>query len=202
VEESPPAGTVLVLKSPTTTANLHAFAEAFPEAKYVFTHRDPYRVVVSAAAVMDAICSPFCVEGARPFADDGHRDRQTLPLVVAAATAMERFSAAHAERIVHVHYPDLLADPVAATDTAFEALALAIPTGAPERIEAFLHRQHHGHRAPPPRSYHDYGYTFDDVWAEPAMASYCSLFDVRPEPERLVEPAPKTQRRPRASAGA
>lgn len=198
----PPAGTVLVLKSPTTTSNLHAFAEAFPEAKYVFTHRDPYRVVVSSAAVMDAICTPFCVEGEPALADDGHRDRQTLSLLSAAADAMERFSAAHAERIVHVHYPDLLADPVAAIDAAFEALALPIPAGAPERIEAFLHRQRHGHRATPPSSYDDYGYTFDDVWAEPALASYCSTFNVRPEPKRLVEPALSTERRPRASAGA
>jgi hypothetical protein len=198
----PPAATVLVLKSPTTTSNLHAFAEAFPKAKYVFTHRDPYRVVVSSAAVMDAICNPLCVEGARPLAEDGRHDRQTLPLLDAAATAMERFTAAHAERIAHVHYRDLLADPVAATDAAFEALALPLPAGAPERIEAFLHRQRHGHRVAPPSSYDDYGYTFDDVWAEPALASYCSTFDVQPEPKRLVEPAPRTERRSRASAGA
>jgi hypothetical protein len=77
---------------------------------------------------------------------------------------MEHFSAAHVDRIVHVHYPDLLADPVAATDAAFEALALPIPAGAPERIEAFIHRQRHGHRVAPLSSYEDYGYTFDDVW--------------------------------------
>jgi Sulfotransferase family len=168
----------------------------------VFTHRDPYRVVLSSAAVMDAICTPFCVEGARILADDGHHDRQTLVLLTAAATAMEHFSAAHAERIVHVHYPDLLADPVATTHATFEALALPLPPGAPERIEAFLHRQRHGHRAAPLGSYDDYGYTFDDVWAEPALAAYCSTFDVQPEPKRLVEPAPRTERRPRASAGA
>ncbi|MEY2424353.1 MAG: hypothetical protein QOI95_4420 [Acidimicrobiaceae bacterium] len=187
----PPAGSVLVLKSPLTTPSLAQFAEAFPDARFVFTHRDPFRVVASMNAVVDAIASPLCVPGTRLGADDGRSERGALRTVAAAAAAMETFAATHPDRITHVHYSDLMADPVGMVTSTFARLGIDVGEDAGDRVEAFLADQRAGRSAPP--AAYEHTYAVDDVWSVPAVASYCDTFRVQRESQRLTEPLPTTR---------
>src|SRR5690242_13521724 len=53
------AGGVLVLKCPQIAHALGAFAELFPEASFVLTHRDPYRALLSTSTVLQTINQAF-----------------------------------------------------------------------------------------------------------------------------------------------
>lgn len=79
-----------------------------------------------------------------------------------------------------------MSDPIGVTEGAFEALGLRVPVGAAEHINAFLHAQR-SQREAPPASYDRHGYTRDDVWSDPAMASYRATFEVPVEARRLTE---------------
>ena len=186
--KNPPAsGSVLVLKSPMTTPSLAQFAESFPDARYVFTHRDPFRVVVSMNAVADAIASPLCVPGTRIGAEDGRTGRGALRTAAATATAMEAFAATHPDRIAaQVHYADLMTDPVGIVASTLARVGIAVDEGAVGQVDAFLARQR-AQRPAPPTGY-EHTYTVDDVWSEPAVASYCHAFGVQREMTRLVKP--------------
>lgn len=182
----PPSGSMLVLKSPLTTPELSEFAAAFPEARFVFTHRDPFRVVTSINAVADAVASPLCVRGARPGAEDGRGPRTALRIVRASAAAMVNLASTGPDRIAHVHYPDLMARPVEAVTAALTTLSLDVGEGAANRVKEFLARQR-ATRAAPPTAY-EHSYTVEDVWDDRVVASYCSTFGVEQERRRLTEP--------------
>jgi hypothetical protein len=179
-----PPGGCLVLKSPPIAAHIAAFARAFPEAHFVVTDRDPYRCVVSMAAMAHSIIEPFFVEN--PLTDDGARHRIALSWISPKLPAISEFSTARPERITHVAYPDLVADPTAVAHGVFAAAGLPTDDGLAKEIAAFLDLQRAGGRAAPPAHLPTMGYTEDVVRSEPAVRAYCRRFDVQPEAERLV----------------
>ena len=54
-------GGFLVLKAPQIARHLDAFADVFPEARFVVTDRDPFRALVSVAVLGQSIVEPFSV---------------------------------------------------------------------------------------------------------------------------------------------
>lgn len=179
----PPDG-FLVLKAPQIAAHIVAFARVFPEAHFVITDRDPYRCVVSMAAMGHGIIEPFCVDN--PLTDDGVHHRIALAWMTPKLPAIAEFSTARPERITHVAYPDLVADPAATAPGVFAAAGLSPDADLTMEIAAFLDSQRTGGRRAPPAQLPTMGYTEDDVRSAPAVRDYCERFDVRPERERLV----------------
>jgi sulfotransferase family protein len=179
-----PPGGRLVLKSPQIAAHVDSFARAFPEAHFVVTDRDPYRCVVSLAAMGHGIVAPFLVDN--PLTDDGLRDRIALAWMTPKLTAIAEFSTAQPERITHIAYPDLVANPAETAHAIFAATGLPIDDGIGRAITTFLDSQRAGGRAAPPEQLPTMGYTENDVRSEPAIRDYCQRFDVHPETERLT----------------
>lgn len=173
-----PEGGVLVLKCPQIAAQLQAFAEVFPEASFVLTHRDPYRALVSTATVLHAINQPFLSSPPRlrrdecQWLEDGN---------AAALERMRRFAEGGLACVAHLPYPDLVADGAGAFARVLRELALEVDEAFSENVAGFLERQRRGHRAAPPSSYDDFGYTHDAVLAEPRVAAYCARFGVQRE---------------------
>ena len=179
----PPDG-FLVLKAPQIAAHIAAFARAFPEAHFVITDRDPYRCVVSVATMGHGIIEPFCVDS--PLVDDGARRRITLTWMTRKLQAIGDFSAAWPERITHVAYPDVVADPAAVAHGVFDGAGFPADDELTETIGAYLDAQRAGGRLAPPADLPTMGYTEEDVRSEPAVRDYCARFNVLPERERLV----------------
>lgn len=179
----PPDG-YLVLKAPQIAAHITAFARVFPEAHFVVTDRDPYRCVVSMAAMGHGIVEPFCVDN--PLTDDGARHRIALSWISPKLPAISEFSTARPERVTHVAYPDLVADPIATAHGIFADVGLPADDGLAKKIAAYFDSQRAGGRLAPPAKLPTMGYIEEEVRAEPVVQAYCSRFDVLPEPERLV----------------
>jgi hypothetical protein len=179
-----PADGFLVLKAPQIAPHIAAFSGVFPEAHFVITHRDPYRCVVSFAAMGHGIVVPFCVEN--PLTDDGARHRIGMAWVTRQLSGITEFSSARPERVTHLAYPDVIADPAATAQGIFAATGLPADSGLTEKIAGFLHSQRAGGRLAPPAQLPTMGYTEDDVRSEPAVRGYCDQFNVLPERERLV----------------
>ena len=179
-----PPGGFLVLKSPQIAAHIAEFARVFPEAHFVITDRDPYRCVVSVAAMGHGIIDPFCVDN--PLTDDGLRRRSALSWMAPKLPAIGEFSTAWPERITHVAYPAVIADPASVAHGVYAAAGFPADDGLAERIAAYLDAQRAGGRLAPPADLPSMGYTEEDVRSEPAVRDYCDRFNVLPERERLV----------------
>jgi hypothetical protein len=179
-----PPGGRLVLKSPQIGLQIGAFAEVFPEARFVVTDRDPFRALSSLAFMGASIVEPFCVEN--PLHRRGPDDIDLLESVAAKLAAIERFSEASPERIEHVAYPALASDPADTALDLSDRLDLPPDPGHRDRIEAFLAAQRTGRRAAPPREVDAMGYDHAGVLAEPRITRYCARFGIEPERERMT----------------
>ncbi|HKY77619.1 MAG TPA: sulfotransferase, partial [Acidimicrobiia bacterium] len=179
-----PVDGCLVLKCPPVAPHVGALARVFPEAHFVVTDRDPYRCVVSLAAMCQSILEPFCVDN--PLRDDGARDRIALGWISPKLRAIGEFDTAFPERVTHVAYPDFVSSPAAVTQDIFAAAGFATDDGLGDDISAFLDAQRAGGRAAPPAELPTMGYTEDAVRSEPIVRDYCERFKVQPETARLV----------------
>ena len=179
-----PRNGFLVLKAPQIATHIAEFAGVFPEAFFVLTHRDPYRCIVSMAAMAHGIIEPFGVDN--PLTDDGMRNQIVLAWAAPKLSAIGQFHDAQPDRVTHVFYPDLIAEPAATAHGAVAAGGLPADERLAKEIAAFLDSQRAGGRLAPPAELPTMGYTEDAVRSEPSIRAYCQRFAVLPEHERLV----------------
>jgi hypothetical protein len=183
----PPEGGHLLLKCVLTTANIQRFADEFPEAGFILVHRDPFRILVSAATLSDSLYQPFLRQQPGPLHDDGLRNRALLKGLGTMLRAMVEFKEAQPGRVFSVQYSDLMSDAVSVTRSVHEHFGLEVPENLEQSTVAFLQAQRKGKRAAPPEKYSDFGYNAGTVWADPTVSEYCTVFGVQREEQRLVD---------------
>lgn len=183
----PPPRGHLVLKCVMTTMKVAAFAEVFPEASFVVTHRDPFRALVSGCATGDAICQPFLDGPPGPLHEDGRRGQEAFAAQKMVLRALMEFAESGAARCVNVRYADLMGNAVATTRSIYEGLKMRAPDDLDERIAGYLRRQRSGKRAAPPERLETFGYEADTVWSDPVVTAYCARFGVERERARMVD---------------
>jgi hypothetical protein len=111
-----------LFKAPHHNFHLEALLAAYPDARFVMTHRDPAKAVPSWASIVSAIFP----------AARGERDLHTVGREVSAhlRVGVENAIAARArlgdERFLDVHHRDLLADPMRTVRRVYEFLALEL----------------------------------------------------------------------------
>jgi hypothetical protein len=174
----------LVLKAPQIGIHLDAFADVFPEARFVVTDRDPYRALVSVAVLGQAIVEPFCA--VNPLTDLGPDSVDPAASVQNKLAAIQAFTDAQPDRIEHLAYPDLVGDPAAAVTRLLETIGVADDPDLVDRVDAFLAAQRAGRRSAPPASLDTLGYDHDEVLGRPVIAGYCARFGIEPEQQRLT----------------
>jgi hypothetical protein len=117
--ERPPE--LWLFKSPHHKFHLEALLAAYPEARFVMTHRDPTKVVPSYASLVSAIF---------PAAAAGEHDRHRLgaELTVHLRDGMAHALAARArigeDRFCDVHHRDLNRDPIGTLQRVYDFLDL------------------------------------------------------------------------------
>ncbi|MEX2256803.1 MAG: sulfotransferase [Acidimicrobiia bacterium] len=167
-----------VLKSPVHQHRLATLFSVYPDARVIQTHRDPVRVVPSAASTVAA--------------GRWLRSDSVDPLELGASIAFgmgfllngvaeQRSSGALPEdQIADLHHLDLLRDPVAAITGASERLGLPIDDALPDLVTGYLaarpQDKHGTHRY----SAADFGLDVDTIRAE--FAPYTATFGVELEP--------------------
>lgn len=183
----PSSGGHLLLKCVLTTAKIQTFADVFPEASFILTHRDPFRTLVSACTIAEGNCQPFIREQPGPVHNDGLRGRIILKGLRKMFRALMGFTKAEPTKVASVQYADLMSDAVLATRSAYDSLGIDAPEDLEERILGYLKQQRSGKRAAPPQSYGNFGYNADAVWRDPTVVEYCEFFEVPREQSRLVD---------------
>ena len=183
----PPPHGHLVLKCVMTTMKVAAFADVFPEASFVLTHRDPFRALVSSCATGDAICQPFLDAPPGPLHEDGLHGQEAFGAQKVVLRALLEFAESKSARFVNVRYADLMSDAVATTRSIYERLGMNPPEDLEESIVGYLRKQRSGRRAAPPGSLETFGYQADAVWSDPVVTEYCESFGVGRERSRMVD---------------
>ncbi len=180
-----------VVKCPDHLFALDAIRAVYPDARLIFVHRDPVKVLLSVAKLTEVLRDPFTrhldragigrQESARWFEGTAH-------MIAAGETA------GFADPITHVHYLDLVADPLATVQSVYGQLGLDMSAATAERIEAYVKARPHGGYGPRHYSFADHG--LDGGIERDKFRGYMMHFGVQPEHER------KTRGGSRRNAGA
>jgi hypothetical protein len=145
-----PAGSRFILKDPTHIVHLETVLELFPDARLIFTHRDP-------ASTLSSICSLIAHTRAI-FSDDVDPfeiGREVVEGVWPRAVerAVEIRAGLPKDRFIDVRQADLAADPIGTIRDVYAAMGFEFDEEAQASVETYRAQQesrppsHHEHRA-------------------------------------------------------
>ncbi len=177
-----PAGTPAprwVVKCPDHLFALDAIRAVYPDARLVFVHRDPVKVLLSVAKLTEVLRDPFT--------------RQTDPAAIGRQESARWFEGtAHmiaagetggfADPICHIHYLDLIADPLATVQSVYGQVDMDMTPVTAARIEALVKQQPGGGYGPRHYRFADHG--LDAGVERDKFRGYMLHFGVQPEHER------------------
>jgi hypothetical protein len=179
--KNPPLeGGFLVLKAPQIANHLAAFSAVFPEARFLVTVRDPYRVFASGRAMVGGIVDAFVTDDFEP------PDPLPIEVLERVLQSLLDFNSASPELMTTIGYPALVADPPAIAAAACAELELPDDHEFASKVETFLEAQRSGARVSPPAALPEPGLTHDEVLQRPTVAAFCNRFGVEPERTRLT----------------
>jgi hypothetical protein len=164
-----------ILKTPNHLWHLEALLAAYPDARIIWTHRDPGPVVTSLASLANAGQRPLTSRAdPRPTAEEWKRK-----CVFALGSALSYDEKAGDGWCQHVPYDDLLSNPVTTVRTLYRTFGDEVSDLHARRMEAFLEQRPQDafglHRYDPG----DFGWTYAGLAEE--FAGYTSRYRVTPE---------------------
>lgn len=165
---------VWLLKGPVHLFHLDAFAAQYPDATFVWTHRDPASVIPSVSSLQHTLHSRRCLEGSldRPAAG---------PKALAFwAEGMRRALAARERigehRFIDVWNRDVVARPVETFAALYDRLDFPFTPELEGQIADYNRRNAQGSFGEHRYTAEEYGLTTDAIRA--AFGDYCQRFDV------------------------
>ena len=172
-----------VLKSPDHIFALDALREVYPDARFVFVHRDPMKVLPSVARLTEILRQPFTRSIDRQQIGRQVSDRWELgsKLLIEAAEWLRSSS----ERAYHVRYRDLVGDPLGIMSDLYRHLGLRMSIEAEEALRRSIAERPNG-------GYGHNSYRFEDYGLNSALerkryGAYMAHF--RMQPEAINRPA-------------
>lgn len=169
-----------VLKCPDHLFALAALRRVYPGVRLVFVHRDPLKVLLSVAKLTEVLRRAF----------SRRVDRQEIGRVESArwlegADRMVQASASNEHEngpaICHIHYLDLIADPLATVGMVYRHFGMELPEAAADAVVRFT-------AARPTGGYPPHRYRFEDHGLDAArerekFRPYMDTFGLAPETE-------------------
>jgi hypothetical protein len=167
-----------VLKTPNHLWHLEALLAAYPDARIIWTHRDPGPVVTSLASLANAGQRPLTKRSdPRPTANEWKR--KCLFALGSAVAFDEKSEAGWCQ---HLHYDSLMADPVGTVRDLYHSFGEDVGDLHARRMDAFLdHRpkdvfgRHHYEPG-------DFGWTYAGLAEE--FQSYTERYHIATEVEK------------------
>jgi hypothetical protein len=159
------------LRTPVHMFALEAFVEAYPNAKFLWSHRDP-------AKVLGSVCS--LIAYIRSWSSD-RRDAHELGAEQLAwwakgiGRAMDFRKKFGDDRFVDVSFADLQTDPVNTVAAGYQQLGLTFTDSARARVREWADSHKPGHRGTHTYDLADYGLTPDQV--REAFGDYIAAYD-------------------------
>ena len=172
-----------ILKTPNHLWHLDALLTAYPDARIVWTHRDPGPVITSLASLANAAqLTQTRRRDPRPAANEWRRK-----CGFALHSAMTYDEKAEPGWCRHVHYDALMADPVTSVKRLYESFGDEVSDEHARRMAALLADRPKDmfgrHRYDPA----DFGWTYAEINTE--YSDYISRYDVRPETAGMPDDA-------------
>lgn len=134
--EDPTPGQPWVLKSPVHLGRLPALFAVYPDARVIHTHRDPAKVVPS--AVSTVATGRWLRSDAVDLADVAATTGFGMGMLLEVTAQQRAGDDVPSDQVTDLHYLDLLRDPVAAIEGAYDRLGLPFADGFADRIGAYL----------------------------------------------------------------
>jgi hypothetical protein len=164
-----------ILKTPNHLWHLEALLEAYPDARIVWTHRDPGPVITSLASLANAGQRSYTWRSdPRPTADEWKRK---CAFALESAVAFDEKS--EDGWCQHLHYDALMADPVGTVRQLYRSFGSEVSDLHARRMEVFLQ-----HRPKDAFGKHHYD-PADFDWTYPGLAEefsdYTARYHVRSE---------------------
>ena len=131
------AGTRWVLKCPDHVFALDALRTVYPDARLVFVHRDPVKVLLSVAKLTEVLRRPFS-RHVDPLAIGRQESARWLDGTRRMMAASE--TAGLSPSICHVHYLDLVSDPVSTVEQVYQHFGMVLRPEASRRWSATWRR--------------------------------------------------------------
>lgn len=170
-----------VLKSPVHLATLDALLDEYPDARLIFTHRDPARTIPSLASLV------YTVRGIVSDSVDPTRiGPEQLRWWADALDHAMRVRARHADKadqFLDVHFEDVVADPVRVIRRAYEHFEMGWSQEVEERMRDFLTANPRGKHGAHVYALEDFGLDLGAIRGR--FADYCARHDVPLAPQSL-----------------
>lgn len=129
-----------VLKCPDHVFALETITRVYPDARFVFVHRDPTSVLPSVAKLTEVLRAPFTrtLDRVALGAEVAHRTAQGADRILSASELLPE------HRLLHLHYDEVTTDPIGALERLYDYLQTPFEETARTRVRSFLERQPRG----------------------------------------------------------
>jgi hypothetical protein len=170
-----------ILKSPDHVFALSDIRTVYPDAHWVFIHRDPVAVLASVARLTEVLRRPFAHS-----VDLEEIGQQVCASWLDGAQRMMRAAAACGS-ILHLHYREIVRDPQKTADRILRHGGHAASGDAARRMRKWLgNRSNRGHR---PRRYDLTSFGLDPEALRAQFKPYTDAFDIELEWPPKARPA-------------
>jgi hypothetical protein len=162
-----------VLKSPDHVHGLEALFAAFPDARIIQTHRNPFEVLKSSCHLTEVLHGLY----ARPGRDSDLASRESSVLAKTAERFIN-FRDHHPElagRFADVTYEDIVADPLNVVRRIYQQFEMPLSREAVERMQLLAHRRSRYAR---PRHTTPLDVTLTALADASCFERYCSRFKI------------------------
>jgi hypothetical protein len=169
-----------VLKCPDHVFALDAIQQVYPDAYFIFVHRDPMRVLASVAHLTEVLRQPFTRRLDRASIGRQVCDRwaEGAERIIAASEKLP------ADRVVHIRYRELTGDPAGTVARLYAKLDLPFDEAFERQIKAYVDEKPNGGYGQLRHRLEDYG--IDPAREQHRFADYIEAFAVAPERRRRV----------------
>jgi hypothetical protein len=143
-----------VLKCPDHLFSLDAIRTVYPDARLVFVHRDPVKVLLSVAKLTEVLRRPFTrrLDPHEIGRQESARWLEGTQRMIAAGD-----DAGLPEPVHHVHHTALVADPVGTVAALYRQFGLAPAPGMPAAVERYISHRPNGGYGPRHYRFEDHG---------------------------------------------
>jgi hypothetical protein len=145
------SGKTVLLKNPAHSLRIPLLNEAFPNARFIYIHRHPYKVVASSLHLWKVLARDNQLKG-KPYFPDLEEVTKGLKKFY---TVLERELAAMApNKSLKVSYEDLESDPVREIQLIYKTLSLEFTVDFENSIRSYLEKE---------KEFKKNSYTFDNA---------------------------------------
>ena len=189
--QAPRTGSQWVLKCPEHLFALRAIRAVYPDARLVFVHRDPVKVLLSVAKLTEVLRRPFSrhVDPKTIGRDESARwlDGARRMMAVGDDSGLPR-------PVCHVHYIDLVTDPVSTVDQVYRHFGMTLDEASVASMGQYVTDRPKGGYGPRDYHFEDHGLNADEEREK--FLPYMIRFGIAPE----ALPGPRDPEPPRTGS--